>query len=226
MTECATPAIKLTSDTTGKWRVDLRDFPGIEKALGREVVNAFCRCFIHTDRLTSMISCIHASAQQHGRDSTAHGRDHLSMVWFTIGTLRELAVALRATRAALAKRRWLEPESAHWVTLRKLEDRWESDEYYRTIRNVAAFHVNPEIIDEGLSQLVKERVVELARGEGEKNIDSTLSLGDLTLLTGLDLSSDRFRALISTVSADHIAASNGVQIAFYDAADAAGVSCG
>jgi hypothetical protein len=30
------------------------------------------------------------------------------------------------------------------VTLRGLEDRWESNAFYRKKRDVAAFHVNPE----------------------------------------------------------------------------------
>ena len=153
MAEDNRPTIKLTGDDTDKWKIELRNFPELEKALGRDVVNAFCRCFVHSDRLTSAISCTDASEQHHGRDSTAFGRDLLSMVWFTIGTLRELALAIRAARTALAKRGWLEPESEHWATLRKLEDRWENDEFFRTKRDVAAFHVDEEVIDKGLNKL-------------------------------------------------------------------------
>ena len=176
MTADNKPAIQLIEDDTVKWKIELRNFPELEKALGRDVVNAFCRCFVHSDRLTSIISCTYASEQYHGRDSTACGRDHMTMIWFTIGTLRELALSIRDARAALAKRGWLEPESEHWAVLRKLEERWENDEFFRTKRNVAAFHVDKELIDKGLNELVKDRVIDLAEGQGEKNIDSTLSL--------------------------------------------------
>ena len=177
MTEDNRPTIKLTGDDNGKWKIELSNFPELEKALGRDVVNAFCRCFVHSDRLTSMISCTHASEQHHGRDSTAFGRDLMSMVWFTIGTLRELALAIRAARAALAKRGWLERESEHWVTLRKLEDRWENDEFFRTKRDVAAFHVDKKVIDKGLNELVKDQVVDLAEGQGQRNGGITESCG-------------------------------------------------
>ena len=43
--------------------------------------------------LTSTISCTYANEQHHGRDSMAFGRDLMSMVWFTIVTLRESATA-------------------------------------------------------------------------------------------------------------------------------------
>ena len=188
MTADNKPAIEATVDDTGKWKIELRNFPELEKALGRDVVNAFCRCFVHSDRLTSIISCNYASEQSHGRDSTAYGRDFTSMIWFAIGTLRELARAIRDARAALAKRGWLEPESEHWAALRKIEDRWENDEFFRTKRNVAAFHVDKELIDKGLNELVKDHVINLAEGQGEKNVDSTLSLGALALFHGLEMS--------------------------------------
>ena len=223
MTADTTPAIKLTSGATGKWKIELKNFPEIEIALGREVLNAFCRCFVHSDRLTSTISCIYASEQHHGRDSTAHGRDHVSMVWFSIGTLRELALAIRDTRAALAKRNWLEADSKHWATLRELEERWENDEFFRTMRNVAAFHVDSEVIDKGLDELVKNQVIELAEGQGDKNIDSTLSLGALALHNGLEMSLDDYGAFIKTASIDHLAVAEAVQSAFARAAEAAGV---
>ena len=216
-------AIKLIEDDTGKWKIELRNFPELENALGRDVVNAFCRCFVHSDRLTSTISCTFTSEQYHGRDSTAHGRDHMTMCWFTIGTLRELALAIRDARAALAKRGWLEPESDHWAVLRKIEDRWENNEFFRTKRNVAAFHVNRQLIDKGLNELVKDHVIVLAEGQGEKNVDSTLSLGVLALFNGLGMSLDEYGTFIAKVTDDNVAVANAIQTAFLRAAEAAGV---
>ena len=69
MTADDKPAIKLSVDDTGKWRIELRNFPETVNALGRDVVNAFCRCFVRSDRLTSIISCEYTSEQYHGRDS-------------------------------------------------------------------------------------------------------------------------------------------------------------
>ena len=223
MTADNEPTIKLTDDDSGNWKIELRNFPELEKALGRDIVNAFCRCFVHSDRLTSITSCSYASEQYHGRDSTAYGRDVMSWVWFAVGTLRELALAIRDARAALAKREWLEPESKHWTSLRKIEDRWENDDYFRTKRNVAAFHVNKELIDKGLSELVKDHVIDLAEGQGEKNVNSTLSLGTLALFSGLKMSLDEYGAFIANVTDDNVAVSKEIQTAFLRAAEAAGV---
>lgn len=218
-----TPAITVSNDAAGNWQIELTNFPEVEKALGREVLRAFCRCFVHSDRLTSIGSCTAASEQHHGRDSTAHGRDVWSMVWFSIGTLRELALAIRAARSALGNRGWLEPESEHWVTLRKLEDRWENDEFFREKRNKGAFHVDPGFIDTGLNELVKNHVTTLAEGQSLKSVDSTLSLGNLALFCGLEMSIDEYGAFVKEVTDDHVAVAKAVQDAFVHAAAAAGV---
>lgn len=223
MTADNRPAIKLTDEHTGNWKIELRNFLELDKALGRDVVNTFCRCFVHSDRLTSITSCNYASEQYHGRDSTAHGRDHLTLLWFTIGTLRELALAIRDARAALAKHGWLEPESEHWAALRKIEDRWENDEFFRTKRNVAAFHIDKEVIDKGLNELVKHNVIDLAEGQGEKAIDSSFSLGILALFHGLGMSLDDYGTFVRKITGDHVAVRGAIDAAFLCAAEAAGV---
>ena len=223
MTANNRPAVMLIGDPTAEWKIELRNFPELERALGRDVLNAFCRCFVHADRLTSMTSGTYASERYHGPDSTAYRRDHMSMLWFTIGTLRELASAIQSARAALAKRGWLEPNSEHWDTLRKLEDRWEKDEFCRRVRNVAAFHVDEAVIDRGLDELAKDRVVDLAEGQGTKNVDSVFSLGTLALLHGLGMSLDAYGEFVQMVTSDHVVAAEAIQIAFVCAAEAAGM---
>ena len=44
----------------------------IDEAIGREVLNGFCRCFVHTDRLTSAISWAETSRKYHGTGSVPH----------------------------------------------------------------------------------------------------------------------------------------------------------
>lgn len=223
MTADNSPAIRLTGDVNAKWKIEISNFPELEKALGRDVVNVFCRCFVHSDRLTSTISCLHVSEQHHGRDSTAFGRNRLSMLWFTIGTLRELARAIKDARDALAKRKWLKPESEHWTTLRKIEDRWEKDKFFRKMRNVAAFHVDKELIDKGLDKLVEESVIDLAEGHGKKQSNSVLSLGALALFCGLEMDLDRWGEFVKIVSNDESVVAAAIQNAFICAAKAAGV---
>ena len=41
-------------------------------------------------------------------------------------------------------------------TLRALEDRWENNEFFRKKRDVAAFHVDADVIDRGLDELIRD----------------------------------------------------------------------
>src|SRR5687768_15481005 len=120
MSDSAWPALEMISEGD-LWRVELKRFAQFREMLGRDVVNAFTRCFVHRDRLMSMVSFAHASMTHHGRDSVAYSRDLHTMVWFTVGTLRELAMAIRDLRSALKKRDLLDADSAPWVKLRDLE---------------------------------------------------------------------------------------------------------
>ena len=97
------PAFSL-KETSGRWKIELVNFQKFDEVLTRDVLNAFCCCFVHSDRLTSTTTCIAASEQLHGKDSIVFDRDLLTMVWFTVGTLHELARALKALQSALQKR--------------------------------------------------------------------------------------------------------------------------
>lgn len=223
------PAIELVEPTGDerRWKIELRHFSEFDQVLGRDVLHAFSRCFVHVDRLTSTVSCIYASQQLHGRDSVAFGRDLNTMVWFTIGTLRELAKAIQALRVALMKRGRLEPESKPWITLRELEDRWERNEFYRKKRDTAAFHVDADVIDKGLSELVSDQAsVTLSLGDGSKAVESQLALGLLALHNGLGLDLDGYGQFLEVVSDDHAAAASAIQEAFISAAQASGVPFG
>ena len=61
---------------------------------------------------SAMISCMHTSKDYHGGDSVAYTRDLNTLVWFTLGTLRELAHGIQHLRSALARCGRLDPESA------------------------------------------------------------------------------------------------------------------
>lgn len=142
------------------WKIELKNFKQFRDALGPDVMNAFCRCFVWADRLASLISFAYVSQNHHGPESVAFNRNLQTMVWFTIGTLRELATAIRDLRSALAKRGMLDPQSAPWIKLRDIEGRWEDDPFYRNMRNVAAFHVDPDVMEKGLSELATNAMVE------------------------------------------------------------------
>ena len=220
------PAFSLKETSSGRWKIELVNFQKFDEVLTRDVLNAFCRCFVHSDRLTSTTSCIAASAQLHGKDSIVFGRDLLTLVWFTVGTLRELALTLKALRSALKKRGLLDSGSAPWVTLSELEKRWKRNEFLR-MRNVAAFHIDKKIINDGLTKMIKDSVdVTLAEGDGEKNVSSQTPVGTLALHTGLWPSLDDLKGygeFIRSVNKDHNEASEAIQKAFIQACEKAGI---
>jgi hypothetical protein len=211
-------------DGNGKWSIELRHFGELEKVLGRDVLNAFSRCFVHSDRLTSTISCIHTSETVHGRDSVAFERDLNTMVWFTIGTLREFARSLGVLRAALKRAGRLDIDSEPWVRLRKLEDRWERDEFYRKKRDTAAFHVDSDVIDLGLDELIKDQAdVSLVRADDRTQLRSQLVLGFLSLHNGLGIDLAKFQEFVGAVWDDHAAVAEAIQTVFMNVAERAGI---
>ncbi|MYD87588.1 MAG: hypothetical protein F4Y14_16235 [Acidobacteria bacterium] len=171
--------------------------------------------------MNSLISCMHTSEQFHGRDSVAYARDLNTLVWFTVGTLRELARAIQGLRTALATRGRLDAQSAPWIALRDLERRWENDADYRRMRNQAAFHIDPQVIERGLNVLVEdEDDVTLAEGRGPKHVDSRLTLGLLSLHNGLELDLEGYGEFLEAVMEGHMAAGKAIQDAFILAAAA------
>lgn len=200
------------------WQLTVRNVRRFDEVFGRGVLNAFCRCFVHVDRLNSVISCMYTSEQHHGSKSLAYARDLHTLVWFTVGTLRELGRAIRYLKSALKKSKRLDPESAPWIKLRNLEARWEQ-ENYRRMRDQVAFHVDTKVIRRGLNQLLEdEHDVTLAEGDGPKQVDSRLTLGFLSLHNGLDLELDGYGEFLRMVVEDHGAAGGAIQEAFIVAA--------
>ena len=153
-------------EANGRWKIELVNFQKFEEVLTRDVLNAFCCCFIQSDRLLSATTCSDASEKLNGKDSVVFGRDLIAMVWFTIGTLRELALALKDLRSALKKRGLLDSGSAPWVTLRELEARWDRDEFFRKMRNVAAFHIDKKMVPHTNVCTIQPQQVGRAVGRG------------------------------------------------------------
>jgi hypothetical protein len=147
------------------------------------------------------------------------------MVWFTIGTLRELAAAVRDLRSALAKRKLLDSRDDAWVGLRELEKRWEDDARFRRMRDQGAFHVDPDIIDRGWDELMKERDVELCHGDDSKSVRTSMTLGRMALHHGLGLDLEDYGRFLEQVTSDH-GIGTAVQEAFIQAARSVGVEFG
>lgn len=67
--------IKLIGQKDREWEVELQNPKLFDDLVGRDVLQAFCRCFVHAGRLRSIVSCMHTSREYHGGDSVAFARD-------------------------------------------------------------------------------------------------------------------------------------------------------
>jgi hypothetical protein len=207
---------------TDRWKIELRDLASFRNTLGPDVLNAFCRCFVHADRLTSLISFGYLSMKIHGEASIGFLRNLQTMVWLTVGTLRELALAIRDLRSALAKRGMLDAQSKPWLALREVEDRWENDPFFRDMRNIAAYHVDAKVIEKGLVAMEADGNAVLCEGQGEELDQSSMRLGLEALLNGSGKSLTDFDHFMKTVSEDH-GISSTIQEAFLQVLEAKGV---
>jgi len=144
------------------------------------------------------------------------------MVWFVVGTLRELALSIRDLRSALAKRGRLDITSAPWVVLRGVESRWEDDPLFRNMRNVVAFHVDRDLTEKGLEALTKQERVELVQGDGRPQRHTFLKLGLEALFMGSDMDIAALERLMSHVGDDQ-GVGGAIEEAFILALRAVGV---
>ena len=219
------PSIERLSRNDGTWEIVLRNPKGFEEALGRDVLREFCRCFVQADRLTSIISLQRTCTLGDDSESAARARDRNTLLWFAVGTLRELALAIHCLRCALKKRECHDPASELWLTLGELEDRLKVRRY-RILRNRVAFHVDPKVIDKGLCILLEQSHLTLARGNGRMLLDGRLTLGHEALQNGLGVNLDAYGNLIDRLMEDTGSASGAIQKAFMLATAEAGIPVG
>lgn len=187
-----------------RWKFVVRDIRVFREKVGDEVLASLCACFVHTDRLTSLITFMYASLQHYAEDTVVHSRNLHTMVWFVVGTLRELALALRAFRSALAKRGLLDPNSAAWIKLREVEARWDGDRTFRDFRDKVAFHVDRDVVTAGLDGLhADETEVTFCEGDGSRDSDTSFRIGLEALLKGMGMPPEAYEPFFQTVREDH-----------------------
>ena len=217
------PSVVLVHSGDGeRWTIEIRGFAQVLYRVGDDAINAFCRCFVHADRLTSLIGFAHFSEREYGQSAPAFHRDLQTMVWFVVGTLRELAIAVRDLRSALAKRKLLTIDSDPWQVLAAIEKRWEDDPVYREMRNKVAFHVDEELTQKGLRALAEKDLAVLVQGDGRKQRHSFLSLGLDAVFMGSNFETKDFEIFMENVGNDQGVA-QAIQGAFLDVLKSAGI---
>ena len=209
-----------------RWRIELRDLKTFRKTLGADVVAAFCACFVQADRLISLSSFGLLSRMHYPDSSPGSDRNLHTMVWFAVGTLREIALAIRALRSALAKRGLLDATSDAWNALQEIEERWDGDPFFRDVRNKIAFHIDLDMIEAGLVAMEADGNAILSEGYGREVAHSRFPLGHEALLRGSGKNPADIERFIKTVSEDHGAIHQRIQEVFLQVLDAKGIPYG
>lgn len=194
--------VQIIGDFGNEWRLEAVGLKRVQQTIGQDLFHAFVRCFVHADRLLSLVQFAKLPATS-AVPQPAERRNFLTCFWFTIGTLRELALALRQLRSALAKRGWLDLEIQSLERLHAIEKRWEDNPLYRGVRNTQSFHVDDQLIKRGIEVLVEKRhAIVLAQGSGKDFLDSSSRIGSAALLYGFDATEAEVNELLQAAYED------------------------
>jgi hypothetical protein len=168
----------------------------LRKLIGDEVFDYFCCCFLHADRITSLIGFKHLSQENHGENPVASNRDDFNVCWFLAGVMKELEQDLSRLRAALIKKgNW---DQASWEkSLRKWET-WGQSKDISLLRNKIAFHINRQRLHEGLNALSNNDAI-LFRFNGERTIDSWCEVANDALIQGMQVTMDDGKVDLNTI---------------------------
>ncbi len=153
-------------------------------AFGEDLLVQYCRCYIHSDRLESLVSMLHSSLEKQGTKSAASFRLYLTFQTFVVGTLFETVTALNALREALESRGIF--DETEWKNGPQKWLEWS----YRTswagkVRKKAAFHVDPDWIREGLAALAQgDPGYSIIVADSQKARDSYMQLAHEAMLAG------------------------------------------
>jgi hypothetical protein len=169
------------------WRIELQSLMQCRQAVGPEVLNAFCRCFVQLERLASLIQLSFLSRLNRG--PLSHSRNTQTIVSFSVATIHELTGAIRDLTTALIRSGLLKEGSEHHKQLCAAQRRWENDSRFPALWEIAAGHAETDLIERGLTAMNNHEPAVLSRGQGA-------NLRDPSIVLGLDAI---FRGCASTV---------------------------
>lgn len=179
----------------GKEIVEITDLPKVRDAFGDDLLVAFCRCFVWTDRLMSMNFL---GLQVSGLEATSvrFGRDMQTMLWFTCGSLRELARALESLLATGIEGFLAPDKLALLAEVRDILGRWNADTFFTLVRNKVCFHVDPDVLERGLQKIAASQATAIfMENEGPGMGFQRVRLAHEFLNTGLFAPSDEREAV-------------------------------
>jgi hypothetical protein len=140
-------------------------------------------------------------------------------LWFEVGTIRELGLAIADLRQELHAKGWLDAD--RFATLSDVEVRWRR---LAEKRNKAAFHVDSSVVATGLN-LLPNGPLTLAEGDGLEQYQSAFPLGDVALLSGIHEGQEEANALVRTVVTDREAIVRALTALLVECIERSGLTC-
>jgi hypothetical protein len=180
------------------WQLRTSDFADFRSIFGERLLTLFCRCFIHADRIISLVFMLKRTLDEYTSDSVPGRRNFLSFFSFAAGTLKEYGLALENLRTELVRGDLWDAEEWN-ASLKRWED-WANDKDHSAVRNEMAFHIDADLIEKGLSSLATPSSRVLFRGQGGKNQDAWSEIAADSVLEGLRQSLGDLEATIESPS--------------------------
>ncbi len=167
------------------WDLTFSDLDQVIENVGLDVMTSFLRAYVHSDRIFSLVTMFHLSRSDAPESSPGEFRNFAAFQAFMIGSLRELAETLKDLRTHLLSRGLFSDRSWQDGLLRWEE--WGRGHKVNTIRKKYAFHVDHDLIREGLSSVPRSATGSAValRGSSGKSRHSQFFLGEAAAIEGI-----------------------------------------
>jgi hypothetical protein len=212
--------VVLEGHRDGDWELRTSDLPELLDAIGEPLMTAFCTCFLHADRIVSLVAFFYLSTRKFRKGSIAERRNFLTFAVFLVGTLKELAENLRQLKRELYSRGFLDPTG--WKAGLGRWERWGTTGRVMTVRKKLSFHVDPTLMAQGLRSLATTSGRRsLIKGSTGKLRDSACLLAQDASLRGLELSLGDLNVIGDT--SQYLDLTKSLELEFHKVLDLAGV---
>jgi hypothetical protein len=207
--------LRIVERRDGHWSLETVDFERLRGLIGDELLCAFLRLFVWTDRASSLLHLGYWSIKNLPEGSPALERDIQTVVWFASGLLFEAADAIEQLQAAgIADHLGTKD---HWSELQAMADRWTKVKLLRRARNNIGFHAaRPEMLKGIATLAAKDDRLIIMESDSTTTARSTFRLGLEALLIGVGASLKEFDELIETIKEDWGRFPNLVQYLFME----------
>ncbi len=169
------------------WAIKTSNLKKLRLEIGEDIFDYFCCCFLHSDRITSLINFLKLSQEQIENAPIAAQRDRWTIFYFLIGEMKELERDLGRLRGELSKNGiW---NKISWEQNLKKWEGWGQRPEISQLRNQSSFHVNKIRIKDGISS-IRGKEVTIVHGKGGFNNNLIFEVAQDALIRGLQIKNE------------------------------------